>query len=163
MAARIMELADAGVVLLGNRFPFIAPDKAQRAWVPTLAVGPKGKFLPGRQVYFCPAGYGQAGVLDGSTDLYEYRFEIVVVEQWPQAGSGTPPTEWVDERVEYLESLENLFGDVRSYGDNAGELYLFGTAYPETCTITELCDPDYLRQFSAYVGVIELALREGNQ
>lgn len=77
-----------------------ADDGAERRYFVRIADVTDPQFkLTGRKVYVFPTGYDSGAVTRGE-DEYLHTVGVLVVERYPDAGD--PPTEWTDERVDFV-------------------------------------------------------------
>jgi hypothetical protein len=68
--------------------------------------------MTGRRVLVMPAAYGFPGPADRGVDLSEFRAVVVVAERY--TGAGSPPVEWVDERVRWVSDNVVALDDARA-------------------------------------------------
>jgi hypothetical protein len=101
-------LCDALVAALVADWQPAAPDGAERAYFKRIADADGGDLkLDGRRVVVYPTDYGNDPASRGE-DEFTHTVTVQVFERYPDAGD--PPTEWIDERVDFVyEKIVNGF------------------------------------------------------
>jgi hypothetical protein len=153
MAARIVEVRNAVVSRVNNAW-------VVRGGPDDLVLAPyrfdidSGKHK-GRKVYVFPSAY-TGNPATRSEDQNDYSIVVLIVERY--TGAGDPTDVWVDERVEWVEWLLNLLGDVRAerlLSESAS-----GGLWPETAETTTVYDVEELSEHKLFVSVIHVTYRE---
>lgn len=123
MAARILDLCDAIVTLIGSNWSPTAPDAVTREYGPDVGLdaSDSATLIVGRKVYVFPTSYAVPQLQDRELVDKRYSAVALVIERYTDAG--TPPTEWMDERVLFAEGLYKLLRDP--------DLVLLDTAIPD--------------------------------
>lgn len=152
--ARISELCQEVRDILANELP--PADSAERAY----AYEPKVVSPGGKVIRVFGVGYSTAERITRRHVHREYRVAVEVWEQYEepqQAGTAGPvPTEWLDERVEWVQA--NVFEVLDGLGLEI-EDRLLGAFWPQTCEVPVLYDEDRLHA-GIFRSVVEVAYRE---
>lgn len=98
--------------------------------------------VEGRRVWVVPGGYGSDGPATRVQDLNEYGVAVVVVERYTDA-AGSPPNEWVAERVAWVR--EQVYEKVGRLNADNPEL-LAGAWWPQTANTITPADHEMLRK-----------------
>ena len=93
-----LTLCDQLAAALAAAWGPVAPDGVERCYFKRIPDEGAARLL-GRQVYLFPTDYDN-GPADRGEDEYTHRVTALVVERYPDAGD--PPTEWTDERVDFV-------------------------------------------------------------
>jgi hypothetical protein len=96
--ARIIAVCDAIVTRLQTVLSPAAPDEVARKYLAPV----KAETLRGRKVYVFPVRYSDAPA-SRAENLTDYTVAVLVVERYEDAGE--PTDEWIDERVNFAESV----------------------------------------------------------
>ena len=158
--ARILDLADAAVTLIGRAWatadpPRAPPSAVQRVYAPPIPLtGDAQDPLAGRQVYVFPGPY-DASQVTRDEQFRRFTLQVLTVERF--TGDGDPPNTWVDDRVTFVEQgVFNLLAN--------RELKLVGEATPdpdEPSTIDLLYDRPELIQQKTFWSVCTFHFIEG--
>lgn len=155
MAARIIEIADDIKATIENWWRPNRPSRVERRYLPrTTQPGPAGFWLDGRRVYVMATGPVEGIAITRADDDTTFTLWVVISEKYPKAGE--PPTEWVDERVNWVDSL------IKEVLDNprTGSLFADGTLVPDTVNWASVYDYNALLTTpGGFVSEIELTYR----
>jgi hypothetical protein len=159
MNARIIQLTDAVVSLIkSNLWPNMgANDAATRSYGADIGlnVDDTDTLLPGRQVYVYGTQRAMQGLADRGEADNRYTIVVQVFERYVDAPA-YPTTEWMDERVNFVEqSIFKPLSDQRTP--------LLGTAFPdleEFGTIDFVYDITYYAQYHAFFSQVTLHFQE---
>lgn len=161
MPSRIVEVRDAAATLVETEWAAeFGPLGANDEVIARYTVDIDSSKITGRKVYVFPSTIAGRPIARGD-DEKDYTLAFLIVERFTaDDGQGDPDEEWVDERVEFAEWLENLLGDPRrdrllaDIGDpNSG-------LWPEVSEVTTVCDLEELAERRLYVGVVTVTYRE---
>lgn len=160
MDARLLQLCDAAAALIltgwnASATPATGDDAVQRVWSPTISFTPDSpEPISGRQVFAFPGQYAATN-LTRSEQLRDYRFRVLVVEQYSDA-EGDPPKEWIDARVNFCEQV--VFNPLVNPA-----LFLLDSFFPaleEQATVDVLVDSDMLQQNKAFWSLMTFPFQE---
>jgi hypothetical protein len=134
-----------------------APDTVQAVYLPDSESPNK---LPGRRVMVAndPVMVTQPGGATRDSDIYDYPIYVAVVE--PYKGAGNPPVAWIDERVQFFETLLKLLGEARK-GEDGAALFTgdLAAVYPNEAESIVAFDLDELRENKLYWGMFAVTYR----
>ena len=97
-----LTLCDQLVTALVAAWSPASPDGAERAYFVRIGDGEDAfTKLTGRRVVIFPTKYGFQAADRGENE-YQHEVSVLTVERYPDAGD--PPTEWTDERVDFVHT-----------------------------------------------------------
>jgi hypothetical protein len=100
MPARINRVIDAVVQFVAGQWVPSTPDSVERQYLAPFEL----EKMTGRRVVFFPARYLN-NPADRESDEFVYSVAAVVAEKYSAAGE--PTRDWVDERVEFVDQLND--------------------------------------------------------
>lgn len=105
----------------------------------------------GRKVRVFPVSYDTDDPATRKEDYYDGQLSIIYLERYTSPGS--PPVEWIDERVELVETrIFNTFKDVTQ------PLHL-AVYWSESCKVTTVYSNDVLRKHKVFWSEVEITFR----
>lgn len=114
-----------------------------------------------RVVFVTAPGWAQAETVDRGTDSFDYTVFVTVVELLPDtvAAETAAEDEWLDGRVEWVESLAKSLGDHRAVNRPAPVAAL-GDVWCQEQEVVEACDEDALREQGLFWSLVRFVIRE---
>lgn len=144
--ADVLQLADDVASTINSLVVSGEDIEAARAYRQELDLG---KFT-GRKVRIFPSRYTSPDVITRKEDFYDIFLTVVIAERYAQPNY--PPDDWIDERVNWVETLFNLFGNARAP-------YRLGRYWSQTADVTVVYDWDLLNEDKVFWSEIELGFR----
>ena len=154
MGARAIELRDAIADRLRSVWGEPAPATVKVGWrIDVPEDGPSG-----RVVFVAPASYRSEGPVTRATDLNDYRYAVLVVERYADAGD--PPDEWLSERAAFVQ--EQVYDALQNVGLDRAESTppLLNSFWCETAEVTVVYDLQALTEHKLFWSEIEFTFRE---
>lgn len=153
--ARIIEARDALKQLIDTHWPVedreSADDEVLTPWVFRV----EAEKVKGRKVFVFASAY-TAELATRASDRGDYTFVILVVERYREQGD--PPDEWIDGRVNFVEWLSNVTGDVR--GPRLLATNSRDGLWPEVAEVETVYDTEELTERKLFVSVLNITYRE---
>ena len=153
MAASITQVCEAVRQAIWEWWGPVPPDAVTRDYLPD--VSPNGSWPSGRRVYVFPVSSGQAEVTTRGEDTWEHGVTVVVAEQCDER-TADPTKEWVDERVDFVDGLTRVLGDVRRDRRTGGLLKGLVCQGQE---VLAWYDPDELREKKRFFAQLAFTYR----
>lgn len=155
--ARVLQLCDAVASLIGSLWTPTAPDAVQRAYGPDVGLteDDPSTLITGRQVYVFPVSYGVPTMIDRSELDHRDTVAVLVIERYT-AGTGYPPVDWMDARVNFTE--QKIFIPLRN-----PQLVLLDTLIPDLETpgsVDVVYDIDLYRDNKTFWSQLTLPFQE---
>lgn len=144
--ADVLDLADSIADAIGDSWSPGVGDTCERVYRFTLNL----EEMTGRYVYVLPSAYGFPEPLTRSQDTEELTVSVVVAERYTDPGP--VPTEWVDVRVDFVETHVIGLDDSRA-PDLPGGFYAWSSE------VNPVYDLEELNQRNLFLSVVNLTFR----
>lgn len=154
MAARTIELRNAIADRLLSVWGDPAPATVSVGW----RIDVPDDSPSGRVVFVAPASYRSEGPVTRATDLNDYRYAVLVVERYTDAGD--PTEEWLSERAAFVQ--ESVYDVLQNVGLDRAEntAALLNSFWCETAEVTVVYDLEALTEHKLFWSEIEFTFRE---
>lgn len=153
MPARSTQVRNAVADRIASGWPAVKPATVESVYHYTVSDG----FPSGRHVLVFDVGEEQIGAADRVTDINDYSVSVVVFEKHEDAGD--PPTDWVDERVDWVAS--EVYAKLQNQRLPWQAPLLDNELWPQEAGIVLKCDADLLAsEHKLFWSVCEFTFRE---
>jgi hypothetical protein len=153
MAASITQVCEAVVQAVREFWGPSSPDAVTRDYLPDL--NPGADWPSGRRVYVFPVASAQTEVTTRGEDTWEHGVMVIVAEQCSETGAD-PSKEWVDVRVDFVDGLLRILGDVRRDRRTGG---LLKGLVCQAADVPVWYDPEELKQKKRFFAQLVFAYR----
>lgn len=149
MPARVSKIRTALLALIEAEWVHTAPDEVIEDYLYDIYAAD----LTGRKVLVVLDAYSGFPATRGE-DTTDYGYQVWIAERY--TGAGYPPNSWIEERLEFVEELVALLGNVRRVPFLTTEPEVF----PLEADVTTAYDIVELSETKLFISVITLLLRE---